>query len=183
MLGNSYFINLLGSKWYSENAAFNWALWLIAAVSHLSAEMVPSPLAFHHKSKVWGLPWRSSGWDSGLPQQGVRDQSLVGELRYCMLRGQKNKIKKNKNKIKKKIYIKKKKVWMKTIKRMRVRIMVADLSLHLEIPGCPLPTQVFPVSWKCFFLVTLTELCGCYLCQPPLKPWGLADVHPSNPMT
>ena len=34
-----------------------------------------------------GIPWRSSGWDSTLPLQGARVQSLVSELRSHMLRG------------------------------------------------------------------------------------------------
>ena len=34
-----------------------------------------------------GLPWRSTGWGSALPLQGVWVRSLVGELRSHMLRG------------------------------------------------------------------------------------------------
>ena len=34
---------------------------------------------------ISGLPWRSSGLDSGLPLQGARGRYLVGELRSHML--------------------------------------------------------------------------------------------------
>ena len=35
------------------------------------------------RTRVRGLPWRSSGWVSELPLQGVWVPSLVGELRSC----------------------------------------------------------------------------------------------------
>ena len=38
---------------------------------------------FLGKNALRGLPWWSSGWDSELPLQGVRVQSLVRELRFC----------------------------------------------------------------------------------------------------
>lgn len=30
----------------------------------------------------WGIPWKLGGWDSALPLQGSRVQSLVSELRF-----------------------------------------------------------------------------------------------------
>ena len=42
-----------------------------------------------------GLPWRASGWDSTLPLQGAQIQSLVRELKSCMLY---DAVKKNKEK-------------------------------------------------------------------------------------
>ena len=39
------------------------------------------------KIKLLGTPWWSSGWDSVLPLQGARVQSLVGELGSHMPRG------------------------------------------------------------------------------------------------
>ena len=48
-------------------------------------------LSFIKKAIFWGLPWRSSGWDSELPLQGARVQSLVGELGSRVPHGQKKK--------------------------------------------------------------------------------------------
>ena len=46
------------------------------------------------KKKInWGIPRRSSVWDSGLSLQCARVRSLVGELRSCKLRGASKKVK------------------------------------------------------------------------------------------
>lgn len=60
-------------------------------------------------------------------------------------------------------------VWMKTVKKMGARIMPGYPSFHLEIPGCLLPTQIFPISRS--VPVPLTGSCGSHLCLPPRKLW------------
>ena len=46
------------------------------------------------KKHPQGLPWRNCGYDSMLPLKGAQVQSLVQELRSCMLCGMAKKLKK-----------------------------------------------------------------------------------------
>ena len=94
-------------------------------------------LSFIKKAIFWGLPWRSSGWDSELPLQGARVQSLVGELGSRVPHGQK-----------KKAILKKKKIYLIYFWLCWVFVAVHGLSLVAASGGySSLQHAGFSLQW------------------------------------